>query len=437
MSYSVEHDLRAPLPKDWDLRRLKEVTDIIPSNVDKLTVEGEAAVRLCNYVDTYKNEKITSKIEFMAATATAAQIDRLSLRAGDITITKDSESPWDIAVPALVAEDIEGLVCGYHLSKISADRSRMDGGFLAWALRSKPVNVQFSLAAQGITRYGLGSSALADGFVPCPPVCKQIAIASYLDAETARIDALIGEKRALVAALDELHGVTVTQAVTRGLNPNVLTKKCNLDWLSEIPCHWQAVAIKRLVASMTYGGSSATEDEGPVRVLTMAHISRGEVSNDSSQFWPAVDEDLLLERNDLLFNRTNSPALVGKVGIFRGSREDMISFASYLVRLRVSDQHDPRWLNFALNCDQFIAFARGHALISLNQANLNSSKFGRFLIAVPPLAEQTDIADFLDSELVKIEALKRHVKAEIDLLVNLRASTITDAVLGRIDVRPT
>ena len=110
MSYSVEHDLKDVLPKAWNLRRLKEVADIIPSNVDKLTVEGEAAVRLCNYVDTYKNEKITTKIEFMAATATTAQIERLSLRTGDITITKDSESPWDIAVPALVAEEIQRLV---------------------------------------------------------------------------------------------------------------------------------------------------------------------------------------------------------------------------------------------------------------------------------------------------------------------------------------
>ncbi|WP_288092660.1 restriction endonuclease subunit S [Thiomonas sp.] len=191
MTYSIENNLLSGLPANWTTRRLKEVADVVPSNVDKLTVEGQTPVLLCNYVDTYKNEKITKSIEFMAASASPTQIERLSLRKGDITITKDSESPWDIAVPAYIVEDIDGLVCGYHLSKIAPHAQVMDGNFLSWALRSKPVNVQFALSAQGITRYGLSSSALADGVVPCPPMGEQRAIASYLDAETERIDGLI------------------------------------------------------------------------------------------------------------------------------------------------------------------------------------------------------------------------------------------------------
>jgi len=270
--------------------------------------------------------------------------------------------------------------------------------------------------------------------VPCPPLSEQLAIASYLDAETARIDEMLSQKRSLLSVLEELRSATVTQAVTAGLTQDVLTSDQALGWLSSMPSHWRAMAIKRLVTSMVYGGSDATDDVGAIRVLTMAHISHGEISTDSNQFWMSVPESLLLEQHDLLFNRTNSPALVGKVGIFRGTRDDRISFASYLVRLRLGHQHDPRWLNYVLNCDPFIAFARGHALVSINQANLNSSKYGRFLVPVPPLPEQAAIADYLDSEIAKIDAVKRHVSSEIDLLLELRSVTVTDAVLGRVDV---
>lgn len=271
--------------------------------------------------------------------------------------------------------------------------------------------------------------------VPQPPIDEQLAIVSYLDAEIARIDGLIDAKRSLAAAMEELRAATITQAVTCGLQLNAPKREVSLGWLSHIPRHWNAAAIKRLVSAMTYGGSSATVDEGPIRVLTMAHIAKGEVSTTSNQFWASVEDGLLLECNDLLFNRTNSPALVGKVGIFRGSLEERISFASYLVRLRVDDDNDPRWLNYILNCDPFIAFARGHALVSLNQANLNSSKYGRFVIAVPPKREQIEIADFLDTELSRIDAVNTHIEDEIKLLQEMRSSTITDAVLGRIDVR--
>ena len=117
------------VPVHWSVMRVKEVSTVIPSNVDKLSVEGEAPVSLCNYVDVYKNDRITADIEFMQATATKAQIERLGLAVGDVVVTKDSESPWDIAVPTVIAEVVESLVCGYHLSKLAP--YLVDGRFLA------------------------------------------------------------------------------------------------------------------------------------------------------------------------------------------------------------------------------------------------------------------------------------------------------------------
>jgi type I restriction enzyme S subunit len=112
------------IPTHWDVRRLKNIASASLSNVDKKSLEGQDAVRLCNYVDVYYNERITPDLDFMAATATLDQIKRFWLRAGDVLVTKDSESWTDIAVPAVVAEDLPDVLCGY----LSTPERRCIGG---------------------------------------------------------------------------------------------------------------------------------------------------------------------------------------------------------------------------------------------------------------------------------------------------------------------
>ena len=90
------------LPAGWLQERLCNVTELRTSNVDKKSADGEQAVKLCNYVDVYYHDKIRSEIAFMDATATTAQIENFTLRKGDVVMTKDSETPDDIGIPALV-----------------------------------------------------------------------------------------------------------------------------------------------------------------------------------------------------------------------------------------------------------------------------------------------------------------------------------------------
>ena len=115
------------IPAHWEVRRLKACATVHLSNVDKKSREGESEVLLCNYVDVYYNERIEGDMTFMAATATRDQIRRFSLRKGDVLVTKDSETWTDIAVPALVDEDLAGVLCGYHLALIRAPLSPLGG----------------------------------------------------------------------------------------------------------------------------------------------------------------------------------------------------------------------------------------------------------------------------------------------------------------------
>ena len=145
------------IPAHWEVKRLKTIAKVQLSNVDKKTVTGQVPVTLCNYVDVYYNDKITDGIDFMLATATEDQAERFSLRRGDVLITKDSEDAMDIAVPAVIAEDLPGVVCGYHLAQIRPN-AVSDGSYLARGFVAAGVRDQFSVAANGITRFGLTES---------------------------------------------------------------------------------------------------------------------------------------------------------------------------------------------------------------------------------------------------------------------------------------
>ena len=169
------------VPSHWKLRRVKHIATISPSNVDKKKYDGQEEVRLANYVDVYYNDRITEKLELMAATASENEIAKFSLKAGDLIITKDSETWDDIAVSAFVPATMEGVVCGYHLTLIRPNQENVLGEFLFRTYQALGVRDQYHYNANGVTRYGLGSYWVDNGVVPIPPLDEQHVIAEYID----------------------------------------------------------------------------------------------------------------------------------------------------------------------------------------------------------------------------------------------------------------
>lgn len=115
---------------EWENKYLIDVAKVIVSPVDKKIKDDEIPVSLCNYTDVYYNTNITKSIFFMQATAKQSEIDKFSLQVDDVVITKDSETPGDIAIPALVSEDFDGVICGYHLAIIRPIKDLVSGAFL-------------------------------------------------------------------------------------------------------------------------------------------------------------------------------------------------------------------------------------------------------------------------------------------------------------------
>jgi type I restriction enzyme S subunit len=200
--------------RDHPTQPLKHAAAIVVSNVDKLSTQGQQPVRLCNYTDVYYRRRITGDLDFMEATATQEQIARFGLRAGYVLITKDSETADDIAVPAFVPSDLPGVVCGYHLAVLKPRAGRAEGSYLYWALRSQFVRQQFTVAATGVTRFGLRTDAIGAARIPLPELKTQLEVAEHLECEQAHVDQLTDALKRQIALLRERRQALITAAVS-------------------------------------------------------------------------------------------------------------------------------------------------------------------------------------------------------------------------------
>ncbi len=184
----IEQEYVVLVESEWSKVPLDEVIDLVLSSVDKKTKDNERAVQLCNYTDVYYNNFIHSSLDFMTATATDREIAKCSLSSGDVVITKDSEKHDDIGVPALVREDIPGLVCGYHLAILRPMPSKIEGNYLFYALCTSEVQHQFHSYANGITRFGLRKADIGLVEIPLPPLPEQRTIAHILGTLDDKIE---------------------------------------------------------------------------------------------------------------------------------------------------------------------------------------------------------------------------------------------------------
>jgi len=419
------------LPVEWSITRQGNIADVIFSNVDKHTYDEEINVLLCNYTDVYYNNRITSKIEFMEASAEEREINKFQLKKGDVLATKDSESPDDIAISALVAEELPGVLCGYHLALVRPFPHKISGRYLAWLHSSKTFRAQYEARAVGVTRFGLAQHIFKEIIVPLPSLLEQERIATYLDKSCADIDAAVQAKRSQIEILETTKESLIESTVTKGLQPNKNLQRIDIDWMSEIPAHWKACRIKRIALRVDYGISEKTEEEGRFPVLKMGHIQNGEIVFTNLDYVDEVSDDLILEQGDVLYNRTNSWDKVGKAAVFRGEKKDQVTFASYLVRVRVNHKANPYFLNYVVNNAGFLGYARKLAIPSVQQSNLNSTRYCSLFIPLPPIAEQEAIVEFLDSKLANIKEVIAIINQQIKTLIEYRKSLIHECVTGK------
>lgn len=423
------------IPESWVMKKLKFTANIFASNVDKKTVDGQSLVSLCNYTDVYYNEIIKSGMDFMAASATDEQIEKFLLKKSDVIITKDSETPDDIGIAAYVPEDIPGVICGYHLSMIRPKRNN-SGAFIKRVFDSHYVKSKFETLANGVTRYGLGSYAIDNLSIPLPPYEEQKAIANFLDRETAKIDELIQKQKELIELLEIKRQAVIYRSVTKGLNGPASLKESKISWIGETPSHWVIGKVKNYY-QVTLGKmlqpEQKKESDMLVSYLRAANIQVSGVDiSDVKEMWLSENElkALALEDGDVLVSEGGD---VGRCSIWNGELDECY-FQNSINRVRPKmgqlNKFFYYWMIFAKNT--------GYIDILCNKstiAHLTAEKLSALPMVFPPIEEQTKITNYLDKMFLSFDALITKSKFSISLLKQHRASLISAAVTGKIDVR--
>jgi len=398
-------DSPSSLPPGWHRKPFTSLADVSFSGVDKKSTPGEMPVRLCNYVDVFHNHRIHRSIDFIAATATEREVENFRLHEGDVVFTKDSETPEEIAEPAYVAEDLNGVVCGYHLA-IARSKKDVDGHFLYYAMKETGVCRQFARSANGVTRFGLTLDAFDQIFIPTPPLDEQIRIAEILstwDETLARLERQIAQKEQLVSSIRErlIHG---------------------FHRLGGRDVSWPMVALSEVTTQLTerngdrYGRDlvmGVTKADGIVPMRE--HV----VAEDISRY-------LVLPPSSFAYNpmRIN----IGSIAMSE-HKDNVIVSPDYVVFSCKEDQLHPRFLNHLRRTKAWADFmtiaGNGSVRVRIYYASLAEFEFH-----LPPLDEQRAIVEVLDDAEQEIAALE----AERMVLTKQRDALATELLTGRLRV---
>jgi type I restriction enzyme S subunit len=277
---------------------------------------------------------------------------------------------------------------------------------------------------------------IKDFQVALPPLLEQRAIAAFLDRETARIDALVAKKERLIELLQEQRMAVISHVVTKGLDPTVPMKAAGVEWLGEIPAHWQVKRLKLITPEVTVGivitPAKYYVDSG-VACLRSLNVREGWL-DDSDLVFISPESNIILRKSmilagDLVTVRTGQPGTTAVVDE-RFHRANCID----LIIIRQSGQFDSCFMAYVAN-SHIAKIQYGSGSDGAIQQHFNIETAKNLLVPLPPLEEQRSIAALLDGEAAKIDTLIANVREHIEKLREYRTALISAAVTGQIDVR--
>ena len=155
-----------------------------------------------------------SNLEFRRGSCTQDEFSKFKLEKGDVIITKDSESPTDIGVPSFVSEELDNVVCGYHLSIIKPNSNKIIGQFLFRQLQTTRIRRYYEICSNGITRFGLGKSSVLETPLIIPPINEQLEIVKHIELKTKEIDDLVKLEQKKINLLKEYRQSLILNVVT-------------------------------------------------------------------------------------------------------------------------------------------------------------------------------------------------------------------------------
>jgi len=436
-------DWLGKLPAHWNIRRVKSVISNTVNGAWGEEPKGDENDLVCVRVADFDYDKlgISRKNLTTRNIEPSLQTTRL-LDENDLLIEKSGGGDiWSVG--RVVSNDLrEKSVSSNFIARLVPSRE-IDSRFLCYvfaAMYAVRLNDRSIKQTTGIQNLDLYSYLIEKfGF---PPLAEQRTIAKFLDNETAHIDSLIAKKRELIDLLDKKRTSIISHAVTKGLNPKARMKSSGVEWLGDVPEHWDVRRLKHLLRrGFTNGLFKKKEDFGNgTRLVNVSDIYQADflIKINTLERVTATEQEVKVfsvQSGDIFFVRSSLKQEGVAASACMLEVPEPTVFESHVVRARPnSSLVIPKYLIYYLNS----SLAR-QRLISLSETTTMTTvaqpKLSSLEVAFPSLAEQHDIVNLIDKRIFDIDELKKQITQSIDLLQKQRTALISAAVTGKIDVR--
>lgn len=464
------------LPKSWVWTNIQSIIVDGPQNGLYLpqSVYGTGVPIL--RIDDFQDDTSRSSTELRLVSADKEDIARFSLRQGDLVINRVN-SPSHLGKCLFVSDRNVPSLFESNMMRLRLTES-IDAKFVAFYLRSSLGRSRLiSNAKWAVNQASINQKDVNNTLLPLPPLAEQRRIVSAIEQQFSRLDAGVAAlqrakaklKRYRAAVLKAAVGGKLTE-IWRAEHPTVepasallerILKERRAKWeadlrakgkdpakvkyvepaavdeesLPELPEGWFWANVEQVSHFVRYGSSSKTsEDATGLPVLRMGNIQEGSLDLTNLKYLPVNHPEfpnLLLEIGDLLFNRTNSPELVGKSAVYHGN-PTLCSYASYLISVRMLEGCLADYLCFFLNSSYGKVWIASVVSQQVGQANVNGSKLQALAFPLPPFIEQVQIVAEVERNLSLINQLEASVELNLKRAERLRHSILREAFAGRL-----
>ncbi|MCB0495925.1 MAG: restriction endonuclease subunit S [Cyclobacteriaceae bacterium] len=418
------------VPQHWKTLRIKNLFD----EIDERSETGEEELLSVSHYTgvTKKRDSLENEDDFISNAKTLVGYKKVA----ENDLVSNIMLAWN---GSLGISKYEGITSpAYCVYRIKGDNNPHYYGYL---FSTAIMKAEFRKKSFGIidSRLRLYSDKFFSIPVAVPPRNEQDQIVTYIKAKSKKIKHFIQKKQAFIELLKEQRQAIISRAVIKGINPDVTLKDSGIQWLGDIPEHWEVRRIKNISSVISKGTTPSTMgadtvENGSIRFLKAENLYSNNISLEPSFFIDEETDEILfrsrLEMNDVLI--VIAGATLGRTGIVT---EEVLpantNQAICFIRPKeVNSEFLQMWLQ-----TPYIS-----SLIWLNatqaaQPNLAMGKIAEFKILYPPINEQQEVVEFIKAETLTIDTAISKAEKEIELIKEYREAMIAEAVLGKLDVK--
>ncbi|EKO3894013.1 restriction endonuclease subunit S [Vibrio metschnikovii] len=341
------------------------------------------------------------------------------IRAGDILWNSTGTGTIGRACLLDEAEAAKAKVVDSHVTIVRSNTTKVIPSYLFYWIKSPRIQFEIASLYTGTTnQVELSKSKVLDTEIPLAPLAEQSRIVEKLDSIFGKLE-MAQSRLEKVPQLLKRFRMSVLSAAVAGELTEEWRDANNAD-------DWEHVSLKQVGQGFNYGSSAKSKKEGSVPVLRMGNLQNGKL--DWSDLVYTSDEKEIekykLEAGDVLFNRTNSPELVGKTSIYRGEREAI--FAGYLIKVQGTDRLNSEYLNIQLNSPHARDYCWQVKTDGVSQSNINAQKLKAYEFNLPSIEEQEEIVRVVSELLAKSDLVKKQYE-----IAKLRVDKLTQSILAR------